>query len=367
MAKTADYKLGEYTFPRGWFMVSDASNVTAKPAGIRICGKDLVIYRGESGRVVLLDAYCPHMRTHLAKNTTSYVVKDGGHVEGDSIRCPYHAWRFGPDGKCNDIPYSNYIPAAARVKSWPVLERYGAVFLWHDPEEEEPNFDLPLISEWDDPAWVHWIFDDLGTMNTHPIEVIDNIADIAHQPVVHGCNIDCFENEIRGPIVWQRMGGAMRAMKALGDSDAGAAIDFNTYYTGPGLLISRFRGAFDTLMFICHTPVDDGVTRVWHGALVKSSRAVANEEDVAAAREFQALSLQAFSQDFEIWSSKEPCFQPMQLMTDGPFQKVRQWYKQFYNPRAQAAQYQKSVDGIFNVRGVAPAPVSSPRLQKLMA
>jgi hypothetical protein len=37
----------------------------------------------------------------------------------DGIRCPYHAWRFGPDGKCDDIPYhSGPIPAAACVKSW---------------------------------------------------------------------------------------------------------------------------------------------------------------------------------------------------------------------------------------------------------
>ena len=67
------------------------------------------------------------MGTNLARNNSSYVVRDG-QIEGDSIRCPYHAWRFGPDGKCNDIPYSKApIPKAACVhspgRSWRVSAR----------------------------------------------------------------------------------------------------------------------------------------------------------------------------------------------------------------------------------------------------
>src|SRR5580704_19594784 len=123
MARTQDYGLGEYTYPRGWFMVADAEELKDRPLPLRFFGQDFAIYRGKSGRVVMLDAYCPHMGTHLAKNTTSYVVKDGTQIEGDSIRCPYHAWRFGPDGKCNDIPYASRIPQAASITSWPVVER----------------------------------------------------------------------------------------------------------------------------------------------------------------------------------------------------------------------------------------------------
>jgi nitrite reductase/ring-hydroxylating ferredoxin subunit len=135
MATTKDYGLGEFTFPRGWFMIGESAKITSTPQGVRFFGQDFALYRGkQSGKVYLLDAYCPHMGTHLAKNSTSYVAQDGA-VEGDSIRCPYHAWRFGPDGKCNHIPYSKGpIPPQARVKSWRVEERMGAVFVWHDPD-----------------------------------------------------------------------------------------------------------------------------------------------------------------------------------------------------------------------------------------
>ena len=104
MATTAEYGLGEFTFPRGWFMVAEATELDNGPIAVRFFANDFVIYRGESGKVVMLDAYCPHMGTHLCKNTTSYIVRDGTQVHGDSIRCPYHAWSFGADGKCDDIP-----------------------------------------------------------------------------------------------------------------------------------------------------------------------------------------------------------------------------------------------------------------------
>ena len=105
MATTADYGLGEFTYPRGWFMVARSEEIGTTPVAARFFGEDVVLYRGgQSGKVFMLEAYCPHMGTHLARNTTSYVVKDGEHVQGDNIRCPYHGWRFGPDGRVNQIP-----------------------------------------------------------------------------------------------------------------------------------------------------------------------------------------------------------------------------------------------------------------------
>ena len=116
MALTKDYGLGEYTFPRGWFMVAEASELKDKVLPVRFFGQEFALYRGKSGKVVLLDAFCPHMGTNMARNDSSYVVRDG-QIEGDSIRCPYHAWRFGPDGKCNDIPYSKAPDPQGRLRA----------------------------------------------------------------------------------------------------------------------------------------------------------------------------------------------------------------------------------------------------------
>ena len=360
MATSKDYRLGEFTFPRGWFMIADAAELdTHKPLAVRFFGKDFALYRGRAtGKVVLLDAYCPHMKTHLAApNKTSYVVLDrgGSNIEGDDIRCPYHAWRFGPDGKCNEIPYhSGPIPNAACVKSWVVRESLGAIWVWHDPEGGEPEWEHPSLPEWDDPAWVRWKFDHLGLLNQHAQEVIDNIADYAHLSPIHGSTVQKYENEFRGHTATQRQCGPHRTLVTSGG--VSPILDTLTTYHGPGVLVSRLTGLFDSIMLITHTPVEDGSIKVWHALMVKSpgGNASVTQTDIVSARQFQASALAAFAQDFEVWSSKGPCLNGLFLPSDGAFVKTRVWYRQFYNPRAKKHEYLDQCEGVYVPRGMTP-------------
>lgn len=357
MATTQEYGLGEFTYPRGWFMVAESAKVTHTPLGVKFFGQEFALYRGkDSGKVILLDAYCPHMGTHLARNATSYVSQDGA-VEGDSIRCPYHAWRFGSDGKCNHIPYSTGpIPPAAKVRSWTVQEHLGAVFVWHDEEGGEPDYELPSIPEWDDVAWVIGQYDDLGMIQQHPQEVIDNISDVAHFDPVHGSRTKYFENEYRGHTVAQRMGGGHRTLIAEG----GPMLETVATYHGPSLLLTRMSGLYDSWIIIAHTPVEDGSTYVWHNLLVKSptGQAVASDEDRAHARGYQDAALHAFAQDFEVWKHKRANLQGLYVQGDGPFIKQRAWYRQFYNARAKKADLLRGVEGIHLARGMPGAPTA---------
>jgi len=104
------------------------------------------------------------------------------------------------------------------------------------------------------------------------------------------------------------------------------------------------RGSFPTHMLIAHTPVEDGKIHVWHALMVKVGH-VATEADVPMARAYQQASVDAFAQDFEIWTHKRACLAPMMVRGDGPTDKCRLWYKQFYNPLASAGDFQKRVNG----------------------
>ena len=346
--KTEDYGLGQFTFPRGWFMVAASSQVKDKVLPVRFFGQEFALYRGHaSGKVVLLDAFCPHMGTNMARNQSSYVVRDG-QIEGDSIRCPYHAWRFGADGKCNDIPYSKApIPKAAYVRSWPVTESLGAIFVWHDPEGADPDWEIPQLLEWTDPAWVQGSYDDLGTLPCHPQEVLDNIVDAAHQWPVHGQRVVYFENEFQGHKVRQREGGVSRT--ALTDDDEILSIDAT--YHGPGILVSALGGRYPSYFLIAHTPVDDGLIHVWHTLVLKSAHPIATAEDAQVARQFQDVSLQAFAQDFDLWMHKRPANRVLQVRGDGHYQRLRQWNRQFYNPRARRAELTRELDGRYAIGG----------------
>lgn len=355
MATTQDYGLGEFTYPRGWFMVGRSEEVGAAPLAVRYFGEDMVLYRGgQSGKVFMIEAYCPHMGTHLARNTTSYVVKDGEHVQGDNIRCPYHGWRFGPDGRVNQIPYSPApIPKSACVKSWKVVERAGCLWAWHDPEGMEPDHDLPPFENYDAPHWVNWNVRELGELACHPQEVVDNMADKAHLEPVHGSiAIDSFENAFEDHVCRQILSAGHRTLAA----DGGEPMTNDTWYTGPGILQSVMVGANPSHMLIAHTPIEDGVIKVWYGLMVKVDNAAPNDEDRTLASTYEEAGVDAFAQDFEIWSNKRPCIHPLMVRGDGPFDKVRIWYRQFYNPRSQAKTFQTRVNGRYTTRGTKSAP-----------
>ena len=346
MATTADYGLGEYVFARGWYMIADAATVGAEPLSVRFFARDLVVYRGASGAAYMVDAYCPHMGAHLGRNSTSYIVRDKQRIEGESIRCPFHGWRFGPDGRCNEIPYSDQrIPAAARIQTWTLIERAGILWTWYDEEGGEPTYDLPTFDAWDDPAWVRWAIDEVGELPQHPIEVVDNMTDFAHFPPIHGSqNIEYFVNEIDDHVIWQRFGAGHRTLVS-GD---GQLLELDTWYTGPSILQSSLRGDYPTHLLIAHTPIEDGMIRVWHAMMVKTGKDVATDEDIGPARAYQQASLDAFGQDFEIWQHKRPCFNPMTVRGDGPVARCRLWYRQFYNPLARAEEFQKRANGRYS-------------------
>ena len=360
MATTKDYRLGDFTFPRGWFMIATAEEInTHKPIPVRFFGRDFALYRGQAtGRVVLLDAYCPHMKTHLAaENDTSYVIIDGGgtNIEGDSIRCPYHAWRFGPDGVCDDIPYhEGPIPKTACVKAWPVAESLGAIWIWHDPENGEPEGDQPSLPQWDDKSWVIPTYDKLGVLEQHPQEVIDNICDYGHLSPIHGSTVQRYENEFDGHEVIQRQCGPHRTL--VGADGASPVLHTITKYHGPGVLISHLTGFYESYLLIFHTPVEDGSVRVWHTVLVKSpgGHEVATVEDGIAAGQFQLASRRAFEQDFQVWMNKAPCLNGLFIPSDGPFMKARIWYKQFFNPRERKEEFQSKVNGLYVPKGIPP-------------
>ena len=52
----------------------------------------------------MLDAYCAHMGTHLTASGSAMIVKNGLQIEGDSIRCPYHGWKYDVEGNCLEVP-----------------------------------------------------------------------------------------------------------------------------------------------------------------------------------------------------------------------------------------------------------------------
>jgi nitrite reductase/ring-hydroxylating ferredoxin subunit len=121
-------------YPASWYLFCRARELRKKPRTRYVLGRELVAFRTISGRVTVLDARCGHMGADLGR----------GRVVGEAIRCPYHHWEYAPTGECTHIPAQRDIPAYARQRCYPVVERYGQIFFFNG---REPLFPLPFFDD----------------------------------------------------------------------------------------------------------------------------------------------------------------------------------------------------------------------------
>lgn len=153
----------------GWSSDFGAELVTQ----VLLLGEPIVLYRRTDGTLAALEDRCCHRAAPLSK----------GRREGDDLRCMYHGLKFGPDGSCTELPGQEVIPKAVCVRSYKVIEKFGAAWVWMgDPayadESLIPNFVSP-----DDPDWA---------ISTAHLDIaaegqllIDNLLDVSHAPYVH--------------------------------------------------------------------------------------------------------------------------------------------------------------------------------------
>ena len=107
---------------QSWFLVCRSGDVPrGRVLSLDFLGRPTVLFRGESGGVSALSAHCSHLGTHLGAGT----------VVGDRLRCPLHHWEYDGEGVCRRIPVTEQIPGSACQASFPVVERYGCVFVFN--------------------------------------------------------------------------------------------------------------------------------------------------------------------------------------------------------------------------------------------
>jgi phthalate 4,5-dioxygenase len=123
-----------------WIPVVLSSEVTAggRVKRVKLLGERLIAFRAKNGRPGLVGEFCPHRLASL------YF----GRVEEAGMRCVYHGWKFGMDGRClempNEPPESGFT-AKIRHVGYPCQERGGMIWAYMGPASPPPP--LPDL-EW---------------------------------------------------------------------------------------------------------------------------------------------------------------------------------------------------------------------------
>jgi len=158
--------------PNFWYPVAESRKVEkGKAVAATFAGERIALYRGESGTVHALEDRCAHRQVPLSM----------GVVEGDVLRCCYHAWAYRGDGRISQIPY---LPKGAGrpprgVRAYPAREAYGMVFVFPGDPELAPATAVPELPEFDSAGHKTMTFS--RTVRCHYSFMHENLLDMNHQ------------------------------------------------------------------------------------------------------------------------------------------------------------------------------------------
>jgi vanillate O-demethylase monooxygenase subunit len=156
-----------------WYVAAWASEQGAAPLGRILLGIPVVLFRDEAGTVQALRDRCPHRAAPLSR----------GKVVAGHLQCPYHGIEFDGSGQCVRNPHlAGPGGLRLRVQSFPVVERYGACWIWMgEPARADPSC-IPAS---------YAVFSELAVVTgyTHVKAdyrlIVDNLLDLSHAEYLH--------------------------------------------------------------------------------------------------------------------------------------------------------------------------------------
>ena len=156
-----------------WYVAAWDHEVTRSLTRRILLNEPVVLFRTDSGKAVALEDRCCHRQAPLSM----------GKLVGNIVECPYHGLQFDPTGKCVKVPSQERVPANARVKSYPLVERYHWLWIWlGDPAKADPA----LIEDFhflDDPAWGYG--GSYLKVEANYLLLVENLLDTTHLPFLH--------------------------------------------------------------------------------------------------------------------------------------------------------------------------------------
>ncbi|WP_395703458.1 Rieske 2Fe-2S domain-containing protein [Aquabacterium sp.] len=240
-----------------WYPVAPGWQVGSAPVGITRLGEKIVLWRDGQGQVHALEDRCPHRGARLSL----------GWNLGDRVACWYHGIEVAGSGTVARVPASANCPLEGRscVKSYPVQERAGAIFLWFANQPGTPPAELALPEELCSDEHSHFLC--MSNWKTNYRYAIDNVMDPMHGAYLHASSHSMAEGDKSAEmrvrktptgLIFEKTGqqGVNFDWVELGDTGClwlRLSIPYQKRY-GPG-------GSFGIVGFA--TPVDEHHTQVY--------------------------------------------------------------------------------------------------------
>jgi phenylpropionate dioxygenase-like ring-hydroxylating dioxygenase large terminal subunit len=160
---------------RSWFVVASSQRLKSRPLAVTLLDRPLVLARLQSGELLALDDCCPHRHAPLS----------AGRITPAGLRCGYHGWTFGADGRCTAIP--GLTPPSCKpvvqVGSVGVMEHDGLIWVKPDTANGADSRDLPEFVRRLPQESRRFIWS--TTWKAHAVDALENFLDPLHTHFVH--------------------------------------------------------------------------------------------------------------------------------------------------------------------------------------
>jgi nitrite reductase/ring-hydroxylating ferredoxin subunit len=307
----------------GWYVIGWSGDVAREAVvSVTAFGQDLVLYRGTSGDLHCLDAHCQHLGAHLGH---------GGRVAEDCVVCPFHGWTWGPDGQNIAVPQGR--TSKRRTGVWPVCERNGIIYLWHDVEDRPPQWEMPdLFDDLRDEYPTNGFWDahtsgchQYGPLTIQPRMAAENVVDLTHFRHVHGTREipTLVSYEIEDFSFMTKLRVASRGRRS-GAKEREDTVTLKQW--GVGCTYTRFSGRDNVHSIFSVTPVDA------HRSILRQTiflERLDGETDEARLARMNAVA-SVYPEDVRIWQHQR-FVEPPSLQTDEAalFRALRSWLRAF--------------------------------------
>jgi len=329
-----EYEVVDDTFPHkayptGWFQVAWSGEVDPKSIkAVHHFGRDLIIYRTEDGTAVAMAAHCPHMGAHIGY---------GGWVEGCDVVCPFHGWKWAPDGVNKDVPSQNNLSGRA-IRVWETAETNGIIWIWHD-ELRRPPTCAPPTERRDEQPFLS-VFPDCvykwDKVHARPQYVTENVTDLDHLRWVHHNTgkIDVLElNDLGDTMEVRHKTIIGHGKKSTWLTPEGPIESFGcTHLFGVGTVMVDFGELLDNAVLLqTQTPVDHDHSDLFITVLtVQDPNENGDRPKGRALKRVQEQIKQA-GRDMPIWNNMKYLDKAAYTKPEGMLVKaVRDWCRRFY-------------------------------------
>lgn len=159
---------------RYWQPVALSAQLGELPMKVRMFGEDLVLFRTKAGQVGLLELHCSHRGTSL----------EFGICEDAGLRCCYHGWLYGVDGRVLQTPGD---PPESTLRfnvchgAYPAFEYRGLIFGYFGPPDLKPEFPIYDSYAFEGDRLVPYYI----TYPCNWLQVHENVMDPAHAVFLH--------------------------------------------------------------------------------------------------------------------------------------------------------------------------------------